>query len=80
MSAKQTIFLTAEAVTKCSQLTDRLFMSVSHLTGLGTLRIKLDLLGSQLPPSIHIVTQVNATKRSLAQELPPPPRHRSTGC
>lgn len=54
-------------------------MLVPHLAGLRTLRIKLDLLGGQLPPSIHIVTQVNSTKCSLAQELPTPPCHRSTG-
>lgn len=42
-------------------------MLVSHLAGLWALRVKLDLLGSQLPPSIHIVTQVNPTECSLAQ-------------
>lgn len=52
----------------------------SHLAGLRTVRIKLDLLGSQLPPSVHIIAQVNLTKRTLAQKLSSAPRHWSTWC
>lgn len=55
------------------------YLLAPHLTGLRTVRIKLDLLGSQLSPSIYIITQVNLTKRALAQKLPSAPRHRSTG-
>lgn len=51
----------------------------SHLTGLGTLRVKLDLLGGQFSTRIHVVTQVDAAERALAQELPSPPRHGSAG-
>lgn len=52
----------------------------SHLARLRALRVKLDLLGGQLSTRIHVVTQVDSAKRTLAQELPSPPRHRSAGC
>lgn len=53
---------------------------LSHLAGFRTVGIELDLLGSQLPPSVHIVTQVHPPEGALAQELPPPPRQRGAGC
>lgn len=56
-----------------------LSLLASHLARLRTLRVKLDLLGAQLPTRIHVVTQVDTAKRTLAQELPSPPRHRSAG-
>lgn len=47
----------------------------AHLTGLRTVGVKVDLLGGELPPRVHVVTQVDVTERPLTQELPPPPRH-----
>lgn len=57
-----------------------LSLLASHLARVRTLRVKLDLLGGQLSTRIHVVTQVDTAKRTLAQELPSPPRHRSAGC
>ena len=56
------------------------YQQASHLACLRAVRIKLDLLSSQLSPSIHIVTQVNPSKCPLAQELPPAPCYWSAGC
>lgn len=41
----------------------------THLAGLGTLWVKLDLFNSQLSASVCIVAQEDPAKRTLTQQL-----------
>jgi len=46
-----------------------------YLTGLWTGRVKMNLFCCKFSACVHIIAQINPSKSTLAQQLPPTPRH-----